>query len=58
MQIQTVLKRIQDAALHAKLDSESNALARLAERVAHQGALFEPPLTAGEMAIVKRFMKL
>lgn len=58
MDIQTVLTRIQHAARNAKIDAESNMLCQLADRVAHQGALFEPPLTAGELAIVKRFIKL
>jgi hypothetical protein len=57
MNIQTLLAKIYDAAKVAKLDAEANALSRLAERVAHQGSLFEPDLTEGELAIVKRFMR-
>lgn len=57
MDMTTLLDRIHTAARTAKLDAEANMLARLADRVAHQGAAFEAPLTAGELEVVKRFLK-
>jgi hypothetical protein len=58
MDITTLLAKIHTAAKTARVDAEANMLARLADRVAHQGAAFEAPLTESELALVKRFMKL
>lgn len=58
MDIYTLVSKIYDAAQKARVDAEANMLSRLAERVAHQGSLFEPKLTTGELTMVKRFMKL
>lgn len=57
MNMTTLLAKIHEGAKVARLDAEANTLARLADRVAHQGAPFEPALTAAEMEMVKRFMR-
>ena len=53
----TLLDRIHTAAKTANVDAEANMFAALADRVAHQGYAFEAPLTPGELALVKRFLK-
>ena len=58
MDMTALLAKIHAAAKTARVDAEANMLARLADRVAHQGAPFEAPLTESEMALVKRFMAL
>lgn len=58
MDISTLLAKIHVAAKSARVDAEANMLARLADRVAHQGYPFEAPLTQSELALVKRFMAI
>jgi hypothetical protein len=58
MNIHTLTTKITDLAKSCKLDAEANELYRLADRVAHQGALFEKPLTDAEMAMVKRLISI
>lgn len=58
MDISTLLAKIHAAVKSARVDAEANMLARLADRVAHQGYPFEAPLTESELTLVKRFMKL
>ena len=53
-----VASRIQAFANRSTNDQLSNALARLADRVLHQGALFEAPLTPAETRIVKKFLAM
>jgi len=55
MNISTVLSRMHAFARTTKDDVASNEVARVAERLAHQGP-FEAPLTAAEIAVVSRFM--
>lgn len=57
MDMTILLDRIHTAAKTAKVDAEANMFAALADRVAHQGYPFEAPLTPGELALVKRFLK-
>lgn len=57
MDVQALISKIQTAAKSARIDAEANMLYRLCDRVAHQGSLFEPPLTRGELAVVKRFIQ-
>ena len=57
MDMTILLDRIHTAAKTAKMDAEANMFAALADRVAHQGYPFEAPLTAGELDLVKRFLK-
>ena len=47
-----LIQRLQDAAFRAKDDRVSNRLAALANRLEHQGALFEKPLTASERRVI------
>lgn len=58
MNIHTLATKIADLAKSCKLDAEANELYRLADRVGHQGALFEKPLTESEMAMVKRLISI
>jgi hypothetical protein len=58
MNAATVLDRMYDFARTTKDDKLSNAVMRVAERFAHSKALFEAPLTASEIRIVKKFMDL
>ena len=58
MDMQGLLTKITDLAKDCQLDAEANELYRLADRVAHQGALFEKPLTAAELAMVKRLITI
>jgi hypothetical protein len=58
MNIHTLTAKITDLAKSCKLDAEANELYRLADRVGHQGALFEKPLTDAEMAMVKRLISI
>jgi len=58
MDMQGLLTKITDLAKSCKLDAEANELYRLADRVGHQGALFEKPLTDAELAMVKRLISI
>ena len=58
MDIQGLITKITDIAKDCQLDAEANELYRLADRVAHQGALFEKPLTDSELAMVKRLITI
>lgn len=51
-----IATRMVDMAMKTKDDRLSNALTRLANRLVHQGALFESPLTVNEFRIVRMFM--
>ena len=55
MNISTVLSRMHTFARTTKDDVASNEVARVADRLAHQGS-FEAPLTNAEIAIISRFM--
>jgi hypothetical protein len=57
MDMTTLLAKIHAAATTSRIDAEANMFSRLAERVAHQGVIFEAPLTESELDLVKRFMK-
>jgi hypothetical protein len=56
MNVQTVLDRMSVAARATKDDARSVQLMRVADRLAHQGAFGEKPLTAAEIAVVKEFL--
>lgn len=51
-----ILDRLDYAVRHTVRDDISNYIARLYERVASQGALFEAPLTEGEVRAIARFV--
>lgn len=53
-----IATRMIDMATKTKDDRLSNTLTRLANRLVHQGALFESPLTVNEFRIVKLFMTI
>jgi len=53
----TVIARMGEFAQSTKNDKLSNAVARVAERLAHVGAICEAPLTKSEMAIIRPFMQ-
>ena len=54
--LRTILARMTYAA-KASIDHKvSNDICRHYERLAHQGALFEPKLTAAEMKFIAKFM--
>ena len=57
MQAHEIVTRIMAAAAAEKNDVESNRLSALANRLTHQGALFEPTLTKAEIAAISKFMR-
>ena len=56
MNVQTVLDRMSAAARATKDDARSVQLMRVADRLAHQGAFGEKPLTREEIDVVKEFL--
>jgi hypothetical protein len=57
MQAHEIVSRIMAAAAVEKNDAESNRLSALANRLAHQGSLFETKLTRAEVAAISKFMR-
>jgi len=55
MNVSTVLSRMHAFARTTKDDVASNEVARVADRLAHQGP-FEAPLTDAEIAVISRFV--
>ena len=51
-----IATRMQSMAMKTKDDRLSNSLLRLSDRLLHQGALFEKPLTSAERRIVSLFI--
>lgn len=57
MDAYTIASKMQDMATKTKNDQLFNALTRLSDRLMHQGALFEKPLTKSERKIIQLFIK-
>lgn len=57
MSAHKIVERMMDFAARAKSDAVSVAVSHAANRLAHQGALFEEPLTPEEISIIKKFIK-
>ena len=56
MNVQNILDRMSAAARATKDDTRSVSLMRVADRLAHQGAFGEKPLTASEVAVIREFL--
>ena len=54
----TVIDRLHQAASKAADDEVSNMISKLANRLAHQGSLFEKPLTDREIFLIGKFAGL
>jgi len=54
----TIIARMEAMAQSTKNDALSNNLLRIAHRLAHQGSLFEKPLTRDERRIVAKFAQM
>lgn len=53
-----VIARLHDAASAARDDATSNVIAKLAHRLAHQGSLFERPLSEAEQILIAKYAGL
>jgi len=51
-----LVQAMTDFSANTKNDAASVAVARVTNRLAHQGSSFEPPLTRSEMRIVNLFI--
>ena len=51
-----LISNMMSRAATTKDDRESNTLSRVADRLAHQGCLFEPELTREEISVIQRFI--
>jgi hypothetical protein len=56
MNAHELIAKIMHNSATTKNDRESNILSRVANRLAHQGCLFEPELTREEISVIQRFM--
>ena len=54
----TLIERMSDFARTTKNDTLSVAVSKVVNRLEHQSALFEIPLTASEIAIIRPFLQL
>ena len=52
-----IATKMQDIASKTKDDRLFNTLTRLSDRLMHQGALFEKPLTKYERSVIQLFLK-
>ena len=61
VKIYEIVTRLEAAALAEKNDAKSNALSRIAERVAEVGTPYaghwDGPITADEMMIIRQFIR-
>jgi hypothetical protein len=55
MQVNDIIARLHDAAATSKSDAMANIISKLANRLAHQGAPFEKPLTETEMTLISKY---
>ncbi len=58
MNAATIVDRLHQAASKATDDEVSNMIAKLANRLTHQGSLFEKPLTQREIFLISKFAGL
>lgn len=54
--VHDLVERISKAASYEKDDARSVELARVANRLAHQGTICEKPLTKQEIALINQFL--
>lgn len=53
-----VIERLHAAAAAARDDATSNVISKLANRLAHQGSLFERPLSEAEQILIAKYAGL
>lgn len=58
MQVSDIIDRLHAASNAAVDDATANIISKLASRLAHQGALFEKPLSETEMTLIAKYAGL